>query len=591
MRLTTLWRRYEWLPLVLFSTAITLAIGFIFQTVVLYDEALNNERERSAIIDKGLTVSSQLESQINSIVFLANGLAAMIAATPDISTQSINLSLQILHQSNPGLKNIAVAPHNVIRFVYPLEGNQQAIGLDYRQTPAQWPLIARSIKEKRTIVAGPIVLKQGGNGFVSRTPVFMHDGTQWGMVSLVLDSDQLLQQVADKAQGLDLEMSIRGRNGEGERGEIFFGQPDLFQQNPYLMNVRIPGGSWQLAFRPLGSNPADAANSRMHGQIIAGWVVACLVGLLSFLFLRSQQTIKSDGKKFRSILESTKDAIIISDDRGMIETINRSAADMFGYAMDELRGQSLNILMQAEDAAQHDSHLHDHTSTVPIRMASNREITGLRKDGSTFPLEVNVSSFTIAGRKRFSGIMRDISERMKTQARLLEMANTDYLTKTLNRRAFMEILEQQSQLAQSQESALSMLLLDIDHFKSVNDNYGHDSGDVVLIELARRISSQLRPTDTLGRLGGEEFAILLPETGVDAALQTAQELVRTIAAQPIPLRSHQAIHVTVSIGVAALGQHCKNSQELLIDADQLLYQAKRSGRNQAIAASRKPAAH
>lgn len=582
-------RTIDWLPILMLSTIVAITIGIVFQIVVMYDEKLSLEKERGTIVDNALSTSGQLESQINSVVFLANGLAAMMAANPDSSPQSINLTLQILHKSNPTLKNIAVAPGNIIRYVYPLQGNKKIIGLFYRNLPDQWPMIEKSIRERKTILAGPVKLKQGGNGFVSRTPVYMDDGQYWGAVSLVVDSDVLLRRVSEKAKSLGLEVSIRGKDGLGEKGEIFYGSHDVFRGNAYLMQIHVPGGTWQLAFKPLNSPANDSAAFIIHWQIIAGWVVSLIVGLLTFLFLRSQQTIKSDGKRFRSILESTKDAIIISDESGLIDTFNKSAVDMFGYSMDEIRGRSLNTLMTAEDSVHHDNYLRGHTSKTPIHMAKNREIIGLRKDGSTFPLEVNVSSFTISGNKQFSGIMRDISERKKIQQRLMEMANTDELTKILNRRAFMEIFQHHFLLAKRHKHPLSLLMMDADHFKSVNDNYGHDSGDMVLIELSKVTKSFLRATDAFGRLGGEEFAILLPETEPSTALHTAERLVRAIANTPIQLRTHQTINITVSIGVASLSENTENIEELLIQADQLLYRAKQSGRNRADCSPDNPA--
>lgn len=442
-------------------------------------------------------------------------------------------------------------------------------------------MIEKSIHERKTILAGAVKLKQGGNGFVSRTPVYMNDGQYWGAVSLVVDSDVLLRSASEKAKSLGLQVSIRGKDGLGEKGDIFYGGHDNFMGNAYPMKIHVPGGTWQLAFKPLNGPANDSAAFMIHWQVIAGWVVSLIVGLLTFLFLRSQQTIKSDGKRFRSILESTKDAIIITDDNGLIDTFNKSAADMFGYSIDEIIGRSLNTLMTAEDSVHHDKYLRSHTSKTPIRMAKNREITGLRKDGSTFPLEVNVSSYTISGNKQFSGIMRDISERKKIQQQLMEMANTDELTKILNRRAFMEILHDHFLLAKRQKYPLCLLMVDADHFKSVNDNYGHDSGDTVLIELSKVTRSFLRATDAFGRLGGEEFAILLPETEPSAALHIAEQLVKTIENTQIQLRSHQTINITVSIGVACLSENTENIEALLIHADQLLYQAKKSGRNRA----------
>ena len=167
----------------------------------------------------------------------------------------------------------------------------------------------------------------------------------------------------------------------------------------------------------------------------------------------------------------------------------------------------------------------------------------------------------------------------KTLAELAKISRIDGLTQIYNRRHWQESLEQEYAKARRHDKKLSLVMLDLDHFKLLNDNYGHQCGDMVLIEISALISSLLRVEDIFGRYGGEEFAIILPETSLSGALGLAQRICNSIAATAFTYKD-QAIKVTVSLGVAQLSAEEVNYEELITQSDNALYQAKALGRNQ-----------
>lgn len=161
------------------------------------------------------------------------------------------------------------------------------------------------------------------------------------------------------------------------------------------------------------------------------------------------------------------------------------------------------------------------------------------------------------------------------QKQLLELSQTDPLTSLRNRRAFDERLDDAFEHARRYERPLSLVMVDVDHFKTINDTHGHDAGDAVLRDVAQRIASGTRQTDFAARVGGEEFAILLPETALFEALQFGEKLRSTIASRAVS--GHE---VTVSIGIASMPHsHVPGKGELYRAADQALYRAKMNGRN------------
>lgn len=174
------------------------------------------------------------------------------------------------------------------------------------------------------------------------------------------------------------------------------------------------------------------------------------------------------------------------------------------------------------------------------------------------------------------------SQLEEARDRLSEASNRDGLTGVYNRRYLEQALAKEFARVKRYEGTLSLIMLDIDHFKRVNDERGHLAGDEVIRRTAEFISSCIRESDTLGRYGGEEFAVLLPHTKLDGALVLAERLRKCVAADPIAF-GNQSIPVTISIGVAELHPDTPNYEQLIQDADTALYKSKEGGRNRVTA--------
>src|SRR5882757_3970224 len=176
----------------------------------------------------------------------------------------------------------------------------------------------------------------------------------------------------------------------------------------------------------------------------------------------------------------------------------------------------------------------------------------------------------------------DITDLVRVADQLRVLATVDDLTKLLNRRHFLDSLKSEFSRAQRDGRPLSVLMIDADDFKRINDRHGHSAGDDVLRAMAERCLSVVRESDIVGRLGGEEFAIALSDTDMPDAFQTAERLCRGVAAEPFAIDSDK-LHVTVSIGVAARRAQHSDPDDLLRFADRALYAAKANGRNCVVA--------
>lgn len=287
-------------------------------------------------------------------------------------------------------------------------------------------------------------------------------------------------------------------------------------------------------------------------------------------------------ERMRGFVRATLDAVVIIDGAGMVTEFNPAASRLFGYEPAEIVGKSVNILMPDTDASKHDTHVAagSHSGQRPV--GRERQMIGRRKGGGEFPIELTVGTQVVGGLVSHVGVIRDITERKANEDLLRRLANIDGLTGVFNRRSFSEEAERLIAIAQRHERPLAVIMIDADHFKSVNDTHGHDVGDVVLKALAATIGERLRETDVLGRLGGEEFAAVLPETDLAGAKQIAWSVVEAVRGAEVPLPGGGVLRFTVSIGVGVRNQDSAGLADLLKQADLALYRAKKEGRDRVV---------
>ena len=177
-----------------------------------------------------------------------------------------------------------------------------------------------------------------------------------------------------------------------------------------------------------------------------------------------------------------------------------------------------------------------------------------------------------------TALLRDLAMMVMDEMELRRLASVDPLTGALNRRHFMELAERERQRALRYDTPLSLFMMDIDHFKSINDRYGHATGDTVLKQLIQVSRDTLREPDIISRFGGEEFSVLLPHTDISGALKVAERLRRNISRTAV-LSDTQQLNATISLGVSTWHAHTDSLEDVLEKADRAMYEAKHSGRN------------
>ena len=288
---------------------------------------------------------------------------------------------------------------------------------------------------------------------------------------------------------------------------------------------------------------------------------------------------------FRDLTETIKDVIWVLDPESLRFTyVSPSVRQLRGYTPEEVMAQPMDDALTPEGAkhiraliARHVAEFRDGTRT-PEQVAVE-EVLQPCKDGSTVWTEVvtNMSRNPTTGRIEIRGVTRDISARKAADDQIRRLAEFDQLTGLLNRSTLLREFARAKATAQRHHQPLAVFFLDLDHFKHVNDSLGHDVGDALLMQMARRLQKGQRETDLVCRMGGDEFIIVMPDTTEDAATRIATRLSEDIR-QPVDIGSHQ-IRVACSIGIAMFPDDGTDPDELLRKADAAMYQAKADGRN------------
>lgn len=290
--------------------------------------------------------------------------------------------------------------------------------------------------------------------------------------------------------------------------------------------------------------------------------------------------IESDAR-FRTTFETAAVGMARVSPMGRFIEINQAFCDLIGYSREEILSNAFSFqqITYPEDL---DADL-QHVDRLLRGEGDHYEMEKryIRKDGSCVWANLSVALVRDAkGAPRyFVSSVSDLSERKRLEAELLATANSDFLTGLANRRHFMEKLADELARVKRGDGARSgLLMLDLDFFKRVNDRHGHAVGDELLRHFAVLASHELRRIDTVGRIGGEEFAIILPGADADATMVFAERLRRRVMDAPMSVGDQQ-IDLTVSIGVAVISALDGNHEDALIRADKALYRAKANGRN------------
>ncbi|MDX1625734.1 MAG: diguanylate cyclase [Wenzhouxiangellaceae bacterium] len=288
---------------------------------------------------------------------------------------------------------------------------------------------------------------------------------------------------------------------------------------------------------------------------------------------------------FRQIVEAARDVVMVTEAAPLdapgprIVYVNPAFTALTGYTREETIGGNPRMLQGGATSRE----ALDRIRTALERGEAVREtVLNVARDGSEYWLDLSIMPLHGEDGRvtHFVAIERDVTERKRLEEKLERLSRTDPLTQVRNQRAFGDDLEREFSRFDREGAVFSMLMIDIDHFKKINDTHGHRAGDEALEQLASLMVAELRSHDLVARVGGEEFCVLLPETRLDAAAHIAERLRRRSGEMEVEAGEDTSFSLTVSIGVTEADERDGDPEEIFERADRALYDAKRGGRDQ-----------
>ncbi|MFQ5589347.1 MAG: putative bifunctional diguanylate cyclase/phosphodiesterase, partial [Nitrospiria bacterium] len=295
---------------------------------------------------------------------------------------------------------------------------------------------------------------------------------------------------------------------------------------------------------------------------------------------RSAAVLAAKDQYLAMIFDTADEGIVSVDADQRICYFNKGAEETFGYTAEEVLGRPLDILIPEGVRSIHSQHMRGFVESGEVSRKKDRrpEIRGLRKNGEIFDAEGSISKVVTPDGVLLTAILRDITSRKQAEARLHHLAYFDPLSELPNRTLFMERLEHAVIRRRDAKNNLAVLMLDLDRFKTINDSLGHKIGDQLVQELSSRLLACVRREDTVARIGGDEFAVLLESVGGSRSVFTIANKIMGSVSEPFLIKGHE-LFVTLSIGFSLFPKCAETAVALVQFADTALYRAKDKGRN------------
>lgn len=280
------------------------------------------------------------------------------------------------------------------------------------------------------------------------------------------------------------------------------------------------------------------------------------------------------------ILDHAPQAIITFNSTGVIDSINQAAAKLFGYREDKMMGERVSLLIAPPNTwnGKKDYLVYFLNTELERFISAEGEVVGRRNGGATFPMAIRLSAPTLDGEPLYTALLSDISEHKAMLDNLTAMAEHDGLTGLYNRTYFQQELDRVVDRARRTGRRYSLLYIDLDNFKFVNDTLGHAAGDRLLGEISKELLKRARKSDLVARFGGDEFTVLLYDIDPKLSVEVAESFHKKVS-DYVFVHGGEAIQVGCSIGAVVIGAESTSAEEALSRADLSCHLAKRSGRN------------
>jgi chemotaxis family two-component system sensor kinase Cph1 len=417
-------RPSPWLPIV-----VAVLITTVSALVLLMLYALQGERRQEAaraeLVSHLSVLRAKLENNLTAPLLISRGLVAQIALHNGISDTEFAMAASLTMQDYPSIRNLTMSRGTVISAVFPYEGNQAVLGVDYHSRPDQWPTVERAIKSRKPVVAGPVKLIQGGTALIGRVPVFLPNAgagepVLFGLISVVIDIPKVFAASGLDAASLPMELALRGRDGLGRKGDMIWGEEAVFRRNPVEMEVTLPDGTWVMAAIPKGGWQDGDSQLWVTGGM--GMVLFLVIALASFGWAfyarrqwQAQRHVAESEERYRAVVETAPMAVIVHRD-GLILFANTQASRMLKIAPGEtLAGRRLQDFLHPDSHADLDERVRKILQEQPDSAISGaaRYVT---RQAEVIETEVVSARVHLQDQPAVLSVIHDVTQRHRAEA-------------------------------------------------------------------------------------------------------------------------------------------------------------------------------
>lgn len=519
---------------------------------------------------------------------LTTNLVSFVSNNPDPLDKDIALLARDLVGMGQGFLGVRLARNSVVSHIYPQQGRSYLLGQSMAETlpPGCAAQVTGLVRENGRMLCGPTPGVNRGDIFLYVTPIYQNvvglpgTGPFWGMAMFEMDLKLLLEEAGI---GRKSSHPVAVRPLAPQPGAALAGDPAVFASpDAVKAELTLPWGRWEFATVLRRQPPVR------NVTLLLGLAAALVLGATTWTAAHQILARLRTQERYQELVQNARSMILRVTPAGTVTFFNEYAQEFFGFPEDKLLGRSLlqtivpSTCEDCRDLRQEVLDLLARPEDFPFVEQQNVKADGER---AWVSWAVRPLSGPDGAVQEIMFVGMDLTARKVMEARLRELATSDPLTGVANRRHFLEKAEAEVQRARRYGHPLSLTLIDLDHFKKVNDTHGHHVGDEALQHLCRVLGGLLRDVDLLGRIGGEEFAALLPETDLARAGQVAERMRAGLESAPLEHPQAGSVRLTLSAGVAGLGPGAETIDALLQKADAAMYAAKSAGRNRVKAAT------
>jgi diguanylate cyclase (GGDEF)-like protein/PAS domain S-box-containing protein len=580
----------------------------------LQQQRLSREAARNAVGENLGLIRTKLEANINANIKLLQGMVAVIGTEPYVTQKRFEALASSLLSTPSQIGNIVAAPNLITSFVHPYEDNKSFIGNWILPPPNGEEAVRQLREEGKTIISGPLPLKNGAMGLIITLPVEMtnDDGKRvfWGGLAGVVDVTRLYDDSGLRAPDSPLAITITDDSQQTGNQAVIYGDSHVLTDDPVTMIVDLGNEKWAISAVPKGgwhamSRPDVLIRSMIAAMsaLIAGSVI-WVAGLMrerqrNYAALRQrEEELRAMSYRLGVALESSRIGVWEMDVGSDHLIWDERLYNLYGLTPDTpITGETWRSMVDPEDVDAIEEGMRqaiENQSSYTGRFRVIRpdgKIVHFRTVGTAFGDQKNKMlllgvnwdvSADVLLQEELSQAQRETAQRneeLETARQRMEYNSLhDALTGLPNRRYLDQRLEALAAAPDRPEARLTVLHMDLDRFKEINDTLGHGAGDAILRHVAQELQSMVGECDFVARIGGDEFVIVCQGCDISEGYEAMGSNLISAVNRPIVYNGHEC-RVGASIGIADRIEPELTAEQLLVNADIALYEAKRRGRN------------